>query len=172
MSRAGIEQLLWLMDQAFDAPEPPNEHSLLANLRSLEIDDWHWLPPGGDRPIFQIAVHIGACKFVYENHAFGDGSMRWDVPRSIPGIGRGATPPEILDWLREAHATLRASVAALADDEELTRRRKSNWSEEYETRWLIKVMIEHDLYHRGEINHIRSQHQQNDRWAWLQEDPA
>jgi hypothetical protein len=32
-------------------------------------------------------------------------------------------------------------------------------------------MIEHDLYHGGEINHIRSQHQQNDRWAWLQDNP-
>ena len=27
-------------------------------------------------------------------------------------------------------------------------------------------MIDHDLYHAGEINHIRTVRQGNDRWAW------
>jgi len=35
-----------------------------------------------------------------------------------------------------------------------------------ETRWLIGVMIEHDLYHAGEINHLRALRHGNDRWAW------
>ena len=34
-----------------------------------------------------------------------------------------------------------------------------------EPRWLVRVMIEHDLYHGGEINHIRSVLQGADRWA-------
>jgi len=38
--------------------------------------------------------------------------------------------------------------------------------EEYETRWIIAVMIEHDLYHAGEINHIRSLFEGEDSWAW------
>ena len=32
--------------------------------------------------------------------------------------------------------------------------------------WLINAMIQHDLYHGGEINHIRVLRQGNDRWAW------
>ena len=34
-----------------------------------------------------------------------------------------------------------------------------------ESRWIIAVMIEHDLYHAGEINHIRALRQGNDGWA-------
>ena len=41
----------------------------------------------------------------------------------------------------------------------------TNWGEMKETRWIITVMIQHDLYHAGEINHIRSLRQQSDRWA-------
>ena len=53
------------------------------------------------------------------------------------------------------------STAAL-DDAELLRPRMTNWGELKEPRWIIAVMIEHDLYHAGEINHIRTLHQQND----------
>ena len=34
-----------------------------------------------------------------------------------------------------------------------------------ETRWIIKSMIEHDLYHAGEDNRMRALGQRNDRWA-------
>ena len=50
-------------------------------------------------------------------------------------------------------------------DAELLRRRKTNWGELAETRWIVSVMIEHDLYHAGEINHIRALRQLDDRWA-------
>jgi hypothetical protein len=40
----------------------------------------------------------------------------------------------------------------------------TNWGELKETRWIIAVMIEHDPYHAGEINHLRALHQQNDLW--------
>ncbi len=36
------------------------------------------------------------------------------------------------------------------------------WGEWKETRWIIAVMIGHDPYHAGEINHIGSLHQQSD----------
>jgi hypothetical protein len=28
-----------------------------------------------------------------------------------------------------------------------------------ETRWIIMIMMQHDLYHAGVINHIRALHQ-------------
>jgi hypothetical protein len=73
---------------------------------------------------------------------------------------------EVVAWLREGQRMLRGSVAALQSDDELLMMRRSNWGQEYETRWLISVMIEHDLYHAGEINHIRAMRQGDDRWAW------
>jgi hypothetical protein len=167
MGRTAIEQLLYLMDEAFDAEG--HEHSLLANIRSLREEDWHSLPPGGGRPIFEIVYHVGICKYVYDNHAFGDGSMRWDRPASLPAIRREASSDEVIAWVREGQRLLRSSVDSLESDEELLKLRKANWGQEYETRWLISVMIEHDLYHAGEINHARALRHGDDRWAWEQE---
>ena len=164
MSRVGIEQLLYAMDMAFDAHG--YEDSLLRNLRSMPEDAWLWVPPGGSRNVRMIAGHVAACKYMYRDHAFGDASMRWDSPVSLPGIRRDASRDEVLAWLREGQRMLRGSAATLDSDEELLRMRRSNWGQEYETRWLISVMIEHDLYHAGEINHIRALGQGNDRWEW------
>jgi hypothetical protein len=164
MGRAAIEQLLYLMDEAFDAEG--HEHSLLANIRSVKEEDWHWVPSGGGRPIFEIVYHVGICKYVYDNHAFGDRSMRWDRPASLPEIRREASIDEVVAWVREGQDLLRGSVAALESDDELLKLRWSNWGQKYETRWLISVMIEHDLYHAGEINHLRAMRQGDDRWAW------
>jgi len=164
MGGAAIEQLLYLMDEAFDGEG--HEHSLLANVRSVKDDDWHRVPAGGSRPIFEIVYHVGICKYVYDNHAFGDGSMRWDKPRSLPDIRREASRDEVVAWVREGQRLLRGNVEALNSDEELLTLRRSNWGQEYETRWLISVMIEHDLYHAGEINHIRAILTGDDRWAW------
>jgi len=71
-----------MMDEAF---EKHGEHSLLRNLGSLGQDDWLSMPPGGRRFACQIIGHVGACKDVYDNQAFGDGIMTWVDPAS--GLG-------------------------------------------------------------------------------------
>ena len=102
MTRAGIEQLLYLMDQSFEGND---DHSLLSNLRSVRDDDWTWLPAGGGRSIFEHVQHIGECKYVYENHAFGDGSMHWTKPATVPRAARCppnfSSPSHIVDSLSE-----------------------------------------------------------------------
>ncbi len=60
--------------------------------------------------------------------------------------------------------TFLGSVETLSDAD-LGVPRKTNWGELAETRWIVSVLIEHDLYHSGEINHIRALRQGNDRWA-------
>ena len=91
----------------------------MANLRSLKEEDWHWIPAGGARTIAAIVGHVGECKYVYENHAFGDGSVRWDQPRNMPPINTSDAPPTIVDWLRGGHRRLMRSAASLVDDSEL-----------------------------------------------------
>jgi hypothetical protein len=155
MSRAGIEQLLYLMDEAFrDNPF----HSLMNNLKNVQDSDWEWLPPAGERSIFHIVEHVGGNKFVYDSQAFGDRS----VSRASPYPLSGTSPAAMIDWLREGHDRLRSSVASLEDDSELLRPRMAPWGMEANTRWLVNVMIQHDLYHAGEINHIRALRQKND----------
>jgi hypothetical protein len=164
MARAGIEQYLYLMDEAFDGSD---EHSLLKNLGSLHDKDWEARPPGGQRKVWHIVQHVGECKFMYADYAFGEGKLTWETVDAATGFER--SPAAMIGWLRRGHDLLRSYVAALDDDSELTAMRRANWGQEYETRWLVKVMIEHDLYHGGEINHIRSVLQGTDRWAWEEE---
>ncbi len=166
MSTVAIEQMLYLMDQAFDVEGRHTEHALLSNLRSVNDEDWLWVPEEGGRSILDIVQHVGECKYIYDSHAFGDGSMRWDRPGSYPTIKPDQSAEQIIDWLKQGHQSLRDHVAALEDDEDLVVLRKANWGEEFETRWLINTMIQHDLYHGGEINHIRSLRQETDKWAW------
>ena len=161
MKSVVIPHYLYLLDGAFEGTD---WHSLLGNIRSVQSDDWNWVPPGGERSICQIVQHVGGCKFMYHNHAFGDATLTWDHPL-VDGKGRLSGPEPAIAWLREGHQLLRNSIAAL-DDDELLRPRMTNWGEVKETRWIITAMIEHDLYHAGEINHLRSLGQQSDRWAY------
>jgi len=156
MGRAGIKQLLYQMDEAFrDNPWG----SLLNNLKNVNEDDWEWLPSDGKRSILHIVQHVGYAKLIYENHAFGDGSMTWSTPSNVP---QESQPDVMKDWLRDAQERLRGSVAALRDDEELKKNRMAPWGGEANTRWIVNNMIQHDAYHAGEINHIRALHQRND----------
>ncbi len=172
MARAAVEQLLYLMDQAFDAAD--SEHSLLANIHSVTEEEWPALPEGGRRSIAAIAGHVAACKHMYDNHAFGSAAMTWADP--APGLGvsidqaqyGGLAKDSTIEWLRDGHASLRSHIAAL-DDSELLAPRRTNWGEMKETRWIVAVMIEHDLYHAGEINRTRALLAGTDGWAWESE---
>jgi hypothetical protein len=42
--------------------------------------------------------------------------------------------------------------------------RMTNWGEPNPTRWIVMVMIQHDLYHASEINHLGSLYRGDDRW--------
>jgi uncharacterized damage-inducible protein DinB len=156
MSSPAVSQLLLLLDEAF---EDQKWHSLLNNLRNVATDDWTWVPPDGRRSIRDIVLHVGGCKLMYHNQAFGDASLNWDDP-AINDVEAVATIASAIEWLRKGQQSLRQSIAAL-DDEDLLLPRKSHLGMK-ETRWIISVMITHDLYHAGEINHIRCLHQNDD----------
>jgi hypothetical protein len=71
-----------------------------------------------------------------------------------------------MDWLLEGHKRWLASVRALSDDSELDRERLTNWGDRLPTRVIIRILIGHDFYHAGEINHIRALLQGTDRWPY------
>jgi hypothetical protein len=167
MSAEIVQHLLHALDQAF---EGDRSHSLLSNLGSVGPDDWRWTPPGGHRSIRDMVQHVGGCKLMYENHAFGDRTLTWADPR-VDGIGALESISGAIAWLREGQRVLRQSIAAL-DDAELARPRRTNWGDMKETRWIIMTMIQHDLFHAGEINHLRALRQRDDRWAYDSEDVA
>jgi uncharacterized damage-inducible protein DinB len=159
MTRTAVDQLLSFLDAAFGGED---WHSLLCNLRDVKREEWDWKPPGGRRSLRDIVQHVGGCKLMYENHAFSDASLSWDDPLVAGGeaLEEAATA---VAWLRQCHERLRRSVARL-DDAELERPRRTNWGASKETSWIVAMMIQHDLYHAGEINHLRSMYRGDDRW--------
>jgi uncharacterized damage-inducible protein DinB len=159
-----IDTLCWLIEDAFAGDLA---QSLLSNLKDLREEDWVALPPGGERSIADILEHVGWCKWMYEDYAFGTASLPGDKPPLVPGGNRHSRPPaELLAWLKEGHSKWLGSVRALSDDRELERDRLTNWGEWMKTRTIIRIMISHDYYHAGEINHLRSLLQGTDHWEY------
>jgi hypothetical protein len=169
--RGGIDALLYLLDEAFRGVgiEESNEsQALLPNLRSVPDDAWHALPEGASRSIASIAIHVGACKIMYDDYAFGDGTLRFGTPEVEPWADGESEMAEVLPWLEEAQQRLVDHVAALAGDAEVDVPRPTNWGELRPTRWIVAAMITHDAYHAGEINHLRSLLGPDDRWRFQQ----
>ena len=163
-----IEELLYLLDEAFSGKgveETDESQALLPNLATVDDVTWGALPPGGSRSIESMVLHVGVCKLMYDHYAFGAATRTWDDPDLQPWPVGEAPREEAIDWLKDKHATLRSHVAALSEND-LDTPRKTNWGEMRETRWLISVLMQHDTYHAGEINHVRSLLAGNDRWRW------
>jgi hypothetical protein len=163
-----IDELVYQLDEAFSGKgiEKSNEsQSLVVNLASVGESTWREVPPGGTRTIESIVLHVGSCKVMYDDYAFGPGTLRWDSPDVEPWRRGEAPLTETIDWLERSHRRFVDHVRAL-DDGELAILRKANWGEMRETRWLISVIIQHDAYHAGEINHIRSVLVGDDAWMW------
>jgi uncharacterized damage-inducible protein DinB len=158
MAEPATEAYLYLMRRAFDQ----GEHSFVRNLESTSTHDWDALIPGQlfGRSIGYTAWHNAAGKQLYWDHAFGRQTLTGDI------TGEGVLEPrrtlaDVLEHARRWHERWLESVAALtqADLEAPT---TTHWGQVVSMRWVIVAVIEHDLYHAGEINHLRAVLQGND----------
>jgi len=140
----------------------------MPNLRSVPDEAWHAVPEGLSRSIESIAIHVGACKVMYDDYAFGGGTLQFGTPAVEPFREGESEMAEVFPWLEAAHAMLADHVGALDDDAELDALRMTNWGEQRPTRWIVAAMITHDAYHAGEINHLRSLLGPDDRWRFQQ----
>jgi uncharacterized damage-inducible protein DinB len=165
-----VALLTYLMHEAFEGTgiEESNEsQSLMANLATVDNAMWRARPAAATRTIESIALHVGSCKVMYAEYAFGAGRLTFDSPEVQPWPDGEAPMPETLAWLRETHARLMVHVAPLSD-QDLHVSRLANWGEQRETQWLLSTLLQHDSYHAGEINHLRSLLDGDDRWRWQQ----
>jgi uncharacterized damage-inducible protein DinB len=174
MSRAGVEELLFLIEEAMHGPgliESNESQALIPNLATVDEAIWRSVPRDGRRSIESIVLHVGACKVMYRDYAFGPGTLFWDQPAVQPWADGKAPMRETIDWLERVHGELVQDIATL-DDAELARPRLTNWGEQRETRWILSMLLQHDLYHSGEINHIRSLFSGDDSWLFQRETTA
>lgn len=163
-----VELLTYLMNEAFgeaDIDDPSETQSLMGNLATVTQQMWRTRLPESIRTIESIALHVGSCKVMYRDHAFGSRDLTWESPEVQPWPTGTAPMIETLAWLAETHSELMRSVSALSAAD-LLEPRYANWGKQRETRWLLSVLLQHDAYHAGEINRMRSLLSGEDRWAW------
>ncbi len=157
MARTELDSLLTALEAAYRGDR---FHALLGNLEDVSDEEWATVPgehrvevfgPSPELSIADLVLHVGGAKLMWENHPFGDGSLTWEAVR--PGTSdRG----EIMAWLDDAQGRFVASVDALGDDAELGVERMAHWGRPLETRAIVSIVVNHDLYHSGEINRQRS----------------
>jgi uncharacterized damage-inducible protein DinB len=170
MAGPAVDALRFLLAEAFEGRgiEESNEsQALLPNLATVDEAAWRTRPPGAVRSIESMVLHVGTCKVMYDDYAFGPGTKQWGQPDVQPWEEGAAPMAEAITWLRETHRSFVDHVAALTDDD-LDAPRMTNWGEARPTRWIVAAIIGHDFYHAGEINHLRSLLGTDDRWRWQQ----
>lgn len=161
MPDPAVGTLLYLLDESF---EQNDEHSLLGNLRNVTDGSWSKLPPQGSRSIRQIADHAGVAIYPYGDHLFGNATLTYlEVLKLSPATDDESSIPAVAEWLRTGHAIFRDGLAGMTEADLLAQRR-SHWGQMAEARWLIGIVIQHNVYHAGEINHARALLQQDDGW--------
>lgn len=136
-------------------------HAFRANLAAASPDEWNVRPSDwsreefGDRPelsIGDLAHHVGGALVMYTDRAFGEAKLDWG---DIRGPASADMDP-VLAWLDEAHATFAAGIASLTDDVQLAEMRQAPWRTPMPRAQLIGLMVNHQIYHSGEVNRQRS----------------
>ena len=168
---SGVQELLYLLDEAFAGPgieESGESQALLTNLETVDERTWRAVPSGAVRTVEAMVLHVGSCKVMYDDYAFGDRRLQWEDRAVQPWPDGDAPMAETLDWLRRTHRRFVEHVMALAD-QDLETPRMTNWGEMRPTRWIVAAIVGHDFYHAGEINHLRSLVSGEDRWLWARQ---
>jgi uncharacterized damage-inducible protein DinB len=132
------------------------EHSFVRNLESTTEEHWDALVPGQPfgRSIGYIAWHTVAGKHLYWDHAFGEKKLTGDY------TGQGVTNPrrtrdEVIAYGRKWQAAWLESLGTVTEAD-LEGPSTAHWGQPLSLRRIIVAVIEHDIYHAGEINHLRA----------------
>lgn len=165
MARTAIDTLARSLDWAYRS-DP--FHALRRNVESVRPDEWDVTPARwtvdefGTQPelsISDLIRHVGGAKYMYANRTFGDETLEWTDIQPPPG-----DMPSMLDWLEAGHQELVRGLAALGDDTELVTPRSFPGGLSFPREGLLRVVINHDLYHAGEINRQRALLRGADGW--------
>lgn len=138
-------------------------HSLCKNLESVLPEEWDLKPAPASAPkegvpyddqlsICDLAIHAGGPKFMYANRAFEDAKLEWHQIK----VPASREIPVVLAWIEEGHRHLVEGLAGLQDDAALLEERPSHWNQPVRVELLLGIIINHDIYHSGEINRQRA----------------
>lgn len=159
MASSELDAYRYLFGHAFGQ----GEHSFVRNLESTTEAQWHALVPGQPfgRSIGYIAWHTVAGKHLYWDHAFGEKKLTGDY------TSEGVTKPrrtrdEVVAYGRKWQEAWLESLGTLTEAD-LQAPSTAHWGQVLSLRRIIVAVIEHDIYHAGEINHLRAVRDGSDR---------
>jgi hypothetical protein len=150
---ARVAFLLHLQRRAFEVSP---WHSLIGAIEGVQDEMFFRIPPAHngfpwmDGSIADIIYHVAGDKYVQLSQAFGDGSVTWE---SL-SISKG----DRVSLVRDLHAANVLEVDALSKitDDDLSRRVKTWGGKLLTTEDFFLMLIEHDLYHAGQIRTLRN----------------
>lgn len=127
-------------------------HSLMSALDGISADAFDYKPsrhngfPWMDGSVRDIVYHVAGDKRVQLNHAFGDGTMAWD---NVPLDKKG----DLIEALKSSQDEV---IRAIHTAEDLDRKVSSWGGRSMAAKDLFLMLIEHDIYHAGQIRYIRN----------------
>ena len=104
--------------------------------------------PKGPLTVAWLIIHLGTCKIMYFEYAFGNAKLQWDklgIPNNLN---------DALSYLQESQQNLEEMFNDLTNDDLLTPR-LTNWGEKWTTEKIIWTLIQHDIYHASQIQILR-----------------
>lgn len=109
----------------------------------------------GKKSIAEILRHIVAWRLFLIEHLQGNTtySIELNSERDWPSV-KGQSWEDLLAELAASQQTIMDLLAEQGDD--LLAQELSNGADQYNFRFLIEGVIQHDLYHLGQINLIRA----------------
>jgi hypothetical protein len=167
MGRSGIEALASLLEASWRS-DP--FHAFRTNLASVADSEWDVKPAGhsvdvfGTQPelsIAEIALHVGGGLRMWEDRAFGNGTLEWDQVRGPSQRDRATVEA----WLDDLHASFATRLNALEDDSQLLQERQAPGGRRIPVGHMVTLMINHPVYHAGEINRQRALIRGADGWT-------
>ncbi len=153
-----VEFLLARLDDAF---YKSRWHSFKSAVEGLTQEEASWKPPKYESPkpwnfsgrILDLIYHLGADTLFQLNQIFGDRTLTWEVLHDR-FKAKGGDLKAALKLAEEGYQALREKLSSLTDSE-LEERRKTASEREITAERFFVMLIEHHIYHAGQINYIR-----------------
>ena len=152
--RAELEQLLAIVDQAYDHPSWHGT-SLRGSLRRVKAAQAAWRPGRSRHNTWEITVHAAYWKYAVWRRLTGAKSGSFELTGSNwfrrPGVLTEAAWRADVALLDRWHTLLRNVIAGLPPGALHLRPRGSKLSNDF----VISGIAAHDLYHAGQIQLLK-----------------
>lgn len=149
-----IQRLIRQLENTYSG-QPWYGDGTLASLQKITAEQSFRALIPGKKSIAEILRHMVAWRLFLIEHLQGNSSYRieLDSVQDWPPV-RGMSWEDLLAELARSQQTIVETLAGYGDN--LLEQELSNGTDRYNYRFLIEGVIQHDIYHLGQINLVRA----------------